>query len=671
MASYESDLIQCSCFLHQQGACGWQSVSLEGISSWISSLTSDGYAVASLARKLSALRMLARYLVAEGKLQNDFTELLCSPKRGRFLPHALSIEEMERFLSGPDLNTALGKRDRAIFEVMYGSGLRVSEVSSVLVNAVDLDEGFARIFGKGAKERIVPVGGEAIRAIRNYLHGGRPQLTKDGSGGELFLSKRGTPISRKMIWVLVKDYARKAGIEKTSPLMDSDIPLPRISSWEEPMFGQFRRCWDMRMSVPPKSTPMWNPSVYGKSMRTFILWPRIPKWGYFKQIFVEMSGSAIHSVYTMNFTFSSVRKSVLPILIMSLLGLFFQGCGQADEFNKLAEPSSEGTAIKDLYEPLYGEADPIALGNAQSGGTFTTWGGSFPKSLNMFLDYNAFSANVMGLLYEPLISLHSTENRPVGVLAESWEIAEDKMTFTFKIRDEATWSDGRPITSKDIQFYYDVMLDPKNLTSLFRVSLKRFERPVAVDDKTVLIKANTKHWNNFFGAGKMVALPSHIWTGQDFNKINFEFPVVSGPYQLGDVKKGRSISLQRRNDWWGRTNRYNSGKYNFNKVVYRSMTDRNKALEAFKKGVFDAYPIYTSSIWMKKTGFDQVEKGWVIRQTVYNQKPKGYQGLAINLRNPKFEDIRVRQALGYLLNREAMNEKFMYNQYFLLNSFLS
>jgi microcin C transport system substrate-binding protein len=371
----------------------------------------------------------------------------------------------------------------------------------------------------------------------------------------------------------------------------------------------------------------------------------------------------------MNFTFSSVRKSALPILIMFLLGLCFQGCGQADEFNKVGESSSDGTAIKDLYEPLHGEADPIALENAQPGGTFTTWGGSFPKSLNMFLDYNAFSANVMGLLYEPLISLHSTENRPVGVLAESWEIADDKMTFTFKIRDEATWSDGRPITSKDIQFYYDVMLEPKNLTSLFRVSLKRFERPVAVDDKTVEIKANTKHWNNFFGAGNMVALPSHIWAGQDFNKINFEFPVVSGPYQLGDVKKGRSISLQRRNDWWGRTNRYNLGKYNFNKVVYRSMTDRNKALEAFKKGVFDAYPIYTSSIWMKKTGFDQVEKGWVIRQTVYNRKPKGYQGLAINLRNPKFEDIRVRQALGYLLNRDAMNEKFMYNQYFLLNSF--
>ena len=212
--SYESDLIQCACFLHKQGSSNWQAVSLEHVSDWISSLTLDGYAVASLARKLSALRMLARFLIGEGNLQNDFTELLSNPKKGRFLPHALSIEEMERFLSAPDLTTPLGKRDRAIFELMYGSGLRVSEVSSVLVNAVNLEEGFARIFGKGSKERIVPVGKEAVVAIRNYLHGGRAELVKDRSGGELFLSKRGTPISRKMIWVLVKDYARRAGIEK-------------------------------------------------------------------------------------------------------------------------------------------------------------------------------------------------------------------------------------------------------------------------------------------------------------------------------------------------------------------------------------------------------------------------------------------------------------------------
>jgi integrase/recombinase XerD len=97
---------------------------------------------------------------------------------------------------------------------MYGSGLRVSEIGSLLMNSIDTKEGFARVFGKGSKERVVPVGRHAARAVQNYLHGGRPFLVKDGTGGELFLSIRGKAISRKMIWVLVKDYARKAGIEK-------------------------------------------------------------------------------------------------------------------------------------------------------------------------------------------------------------------------------------------------------------------------------------------------------------------------------------------------------------------------------------------------------------------------------------------------------------------------
>ena len=123
--SYEADLIQCSCFLQEKGAANWEAVTLEHVSSWISSLTIDGYAVASLSRKLSALRMLVRFLIGEGRLQNDFTELITNPKKGRFLPHALSIEEMEKFLTAPDLNTPLGKRDRALFELMYGSGLRV------------------------------------------------------------------------------------------------------------------------------------------------------------------------------------------------------------------------------------------------------------------------------------------------------------------------------------------------------------------------------------------------------------------------------------------------------------------------------------------------------------------------------------------------------------------
>ena len=212
--SYETDLNQCACFLHAQGITHWKDAVLKNYSEWMASLTDGSYAVASLARKLSALRMMIQFLVAEGNLGENHTELLGNPKKKRKLPHCLTIEEIEKMLNAPDLNIPLGKRDRALLELMYGSGLRVSEICSIPVNAVDTEEGFARVFGKGAKERVVPVGRHAIDAVRNYLHGGRPFLQKDGTGGELFLSMRGKAISRKMVWVLVKQYAKKAGIEK-------------------------------------------------------------------------------------------------------------------------------------------------------------------------------------------------------------------------------------------------------------------------------------------------------------------------------------------------------------------------------------------------------------------------------------------------------------------------
>lgn len=214
VTSYEADLIQCADSLFSQGVPNWREARIEHLSKWLSTLTQEAYAVSSLSRKLSAVRMLAKYLVGEGVLKEDFTELMINPKKPRSLPDYLAIEEIESFLRSPDLNTSLGKRDRALFELMYGSGLRVSEICNLPMTAIDVEEGFARIFGKGSKERVVPVGRHACQAIRNYLHGGRPHLVKDGTGGELFLSMRGKGISRKMIWVLVKSYAKKAGIEK-------------------------------------------------------------------------------------------------------------------------------------------------------------------------------------------------------------------------------------------------------------------------------------------------------------------------------------------------------------------------------------------------------------------------------------------------------------------------
>ena len=366
-----------------------------------------------------------------------------------------------------------------------------------------------------------------------------------------------------------------------------------------------------------------------------------------------------------------MKKSLirlLPFLLLCACGK--QAAVQQPSENPSATQSATTTIVeKPVTVETKGEVDPIAGEGAVKGGNFSLWQGPYPKSVNMWLDFNEISEQVCGLMFEPLVDLHSTKDEPVGILADSWEISPDGMTYTFKIHPSATWSDGKPVTAEDIQFYYDVIMNPKNLTSLFRVDLVRFARPVVVDEKTVKITANEPHWKNFWTAANFFALPKHVWKDVDFNAQNFSFPVVSGPYALGEVKTDRSIQLKRRSDWWGRVKRYNLNKYNFDSIVFKAMEDRTKALEVLKKEEFDMYAIYTAKIWALDTHFPQVEKNWIVRQSISNKEPKGFQAFAMNMRRPIFQDIRVRQALQCLLNRELMNEKLMFNQYFLLNSY--
>lgn len=353
------------------------------------------------------------------------------------------------------------------------------------------------------------------------------------------------------------------------------------------------------------------------------------------------------------------------ILAISLLAFFLNACNE-----KKTESIKEVSCLepKALAEGT-GEFDPIASKEALPCGSITLWGSSMPKSFNMWEDYNSFSAQLMSLMFEPLVTLHSVEDREIGVLASEWKVSEDGKTFTFKIDSRAKWSDGKSVTAEDVQFYYDVIMSPKNLTPIFKVGLSRFERPEILDSLTIRVVAKESHWGNFWEAAGLTAFPKHIWESKDFNNIRFEFPVVSGPYKIKEFREDRYVELERNQDWWGFTKNWNRGKYNFEKIKFRFMEDQTKVLEAFKKQNFDAYALYTSAIWMKQTDFDAVQKGHVVKQKIYNKEPIGFQGMAFNLRKEKFQDVRVRKALSMLMNREMMNEKYMYNQYFLLNSY--
>lgn len=214
-ASYEKDLVQAAHFLQRHGVGGWRAVTHAHLQAWLHWLADEKFTESSQARKLSAMRMLfRRHLVPQGARSDDPTELLSGPKFRRKLPQTLTPAEMEKLLAAPTGQDAYAVRDRAMLELFYSSGLRISELCGLTLQQVDLEHGFVRVFGKGAKERVVPLGGKARDAVQAYLLSSRAKLVKPRTGSELFISERGRAISRKMLWLIVKNHAARAGLTK-------------------------------------------------------------------------------------------------------------------------------------------------------------------------------------------------------------------------------------------------------------------------------------------------------------------------------------------------------------------------------------------------------------------------------------------------------------------------
>lgn len=175
-----------------------------------------GFSAYSQARIISGLRSFYGFMMLEEDIKEDPTMLIESPKTGRKLPDTLSVNEIERILEAIDLSTPEGTRNRAIIETLYSCGLRVSELIGLQVNNVFADLGFARVYGKGSKERLVPIGSQAIKHIEIYQEHIRNHLNiKKGHESILFLNRRGAQLTRNMIFIIVKDLTQVAGINKT------------------------------------------------------------------------------------------------------------------------------------------------------------------------------------------------------------------------------------------------------------------------------------------------------------------------------------------------------------------------------------------------------------------------------------------------------------------------
>ena len=218
VAAYRNDLCQLVEFLEDRDSGdnggGWDGLDPQDLASYVLQLHERGYSDTTRARKVASARSLFAFLTEEGIVSKDPTENLSFPRVGRSLPEALTEEEAEALLSAPAGDAPEAIRDRAMLELLYATGMRVTELVSLDLRDIDLDQSFVRCFGKGSKERLIPIHPQAGEAVMAYMEYGRPKLAKKRSGLAAFLNRRGDRLTRQGFWLLLRRLARRAGLQR-------------------------------------------------------------------------------------------------------------------------------------------------------------------------------------------------------------------------------------------------------------------------------------------------------------------------------------------------------------------------------------------------------------------------------------------------------------------------
>jgi len=257
-----------------------------------------------------------------------------------------------------------------------------------------------------------------------------------------------------------------------------------------------------------------------------------------------------------------------------------------------------------------------------------------------------------------------------GLLAQSIEVPEDRSWVVFRLRPEAHWHDGRPVTADDVIFSFAVLKE-KGLP-FFRAYYANVEKAEKLDEGRVRFS---------FGGGvnrelplimgQLPVLPKHYWEGREFDRSTLEPPLASGAYKVETFEAGRSITLRRVPDYWGKDLAVNAGKNNWDVIRYDYYRDDTVALEAFKAGRYDFRQENTAKVWATGYDFPALRDGRVIREEIPHELPTGMQGFAYNIRRDIFRDRKVREALAYAFDFEWTNKALFYGQYTRTESYFS
>jgi microcin C transport system substrate-binding protein len=295
-------------------------------------------------------------------------------------------------------------------------------------------------------------------------------------------------------------------------------------------------------------------------------------------------------------------------------------------------------------------------------------------AIETFDSFNGFilkgdAAQGLSAIYDSLMTRAGDEpDSAYGLIAETADVAADGMSVTFRMRPEARFHDGSPITADDCVFTFNILKEKGH--PAYRVALRDIDKVEALDRHTVryTFKGTLVRDLPLTAAGLPVLSKAYYAT-REFDQTTLDRPVGSGEYEIGDFKQGTFVSYKRRNDYWAKDLPVNRGRGNFDEIRIEYFRDRTASLEAIKAGTVDLREEFTSRDWATAYDIPAVKEGRLIKLTLPDETPGGAQGFFLNTRRPKLSDPRVRKALDYAFDFEWTNKNFFYGLYKRTESF--
>ena len=355
-----------------------------------------------------------------------------------------------------------------------------------------------------------------------------------------------------------------------------------------------------------------------------------------------------------------------------LVGAFFTSTSAVAENHETTITSHGISAFGELkYPPDFPHFDFVNP-DAPKGGTISFRGTGASRtfdSLNPFI-LAGEPAQGMVRVYDTLMVRAFDEADAVyGLLAEKIEYPEDRSWVIYTLRDGVAFADGEPLTADDVVFTLDILKEEG--APNFQIALKDVEGAEALSEREVKVtfKEGASTRDLIADVGTVQILPEHYYQTVTFNESTLEPPLGSGPYVVSDIDVGRSITYCRNEAYWGAEVNVNVGSNNFDCLRYEYFADSTAAFEALKSGVYLFHEEFFSAIWATGYDFPALEKGWVIRETISDDRSSGAQGFWMNTRLDKFKDRRVREAISLMFNFEWSNETLFYGLYNRTDSF--